>query len=29
VLVKLLDAGQRLPVHLHPPREFARQTAAP
>ncbi len=24
VLVKLLDAGQRLPVHLHPTREFAR-----
>jgi DNA-binding LacI/PurR family transcriptional regulator/mannose-6-phosphate isomerase class I len=25
LLVKLLDAGERLPVHLHPPREFARQ----
>jgi mannose-6-phosphate isomerase len=24
LLVKLLDAGQRLPVHLHPGREFAR-----
>ena len=24
VLVKLLDAGQRLPVHLHPDRIFAR-----
>lgn len=24
VLVKLLDAGQRLPVHLHPDRSFAR-----
>jgi mannose-6-phosphate isomerase len=24
VLVKLLDAGQRLPVHVHPTREFAR-----
>jgi mannose-6-phosphate isomerase len=24
LLVKLLDAGQRLPVHLHPPRAFAR-----
>lgn len=24
VLVKLLDLGQRLPVHLHPNREFAR-----
>ncbi|UFU01815.1 class I mannose-6-phosphate isomerase [Ruania suaedae] len=24
VLVKLLDAGQRLPVHAHPDREFAR-----
>jgi mannose-6-phosphate isomerase len=24
VLVKLLDAGQRLPVHFHPEREFAR-----
>ena len=23
LLVKLLDAGQRLPVHLHPPRSFA------
>src|SRR3989440_4011381 len=25
VLVKLLDAGQRLPVHLHPDRAFARR----
>lgn len=25
LLVKLLDAGQRLPVHLHPDRGFARQ----
>jgi mannose-6-phosphate isomerase len=25
LLVKLLDAGQRLPVHFHPGREFARQ----
>jgi mannose-6-phosphate isomerase len=25
LLVKLLDAGERLPVHLHPPREFAQQ----
>lgn len=24
LLVKLLDAGQRLPVHFHPPRAFAR-----
>jgi mannose-6-phosphate isomerase len=24
LLVKLLDAGQRLPVHLHPTRSFAR-----
>src|SRR3954469_21674986 len=24
-LVKLLDAGQRLPVHLHPDRAFARK----
>jgi mannose-6-phosphate isomerase len=24
LLVKLLDAGQRLPVHFHPSREFAR-----
>jgi mannose-6-phosphate isomerase len=24
LLVKLLDAGQRLPVHVHPTREFAR-----
>jgi mannose-6-phosphate isomerase len=23
LLVKLLDAGERLPVHLHPPRSFA------
>ena len=25
LLVKLLDAGQRLPVHCHPTREFARR----
>jgi mannose-6-phosphate isomerase len=25
VLVKLLDAGQRLPLHVHPDRRFARQ----
>lgn len=25
LLVKLLDAGQRLPVHLHPDRRFARR----
>lgn len=25
LLVKLLDAGQRLPVHCHPPRPFARR----
>ncbi len=25
LLVKLLDAGQRLPVHLHPTRRFARE----
>lgn len=25
LLVKLLDAGQRLPVHCHPGREFARR----
>jgi mannose-6-phosphate isomerase len=25
VLVKLLDAGQRLPVHVHPDRRFARE----
>lgn len=25
VLVKLLDAGERLPVHLHPDRDFARR----
>jgi mannose-6-phosphate isomerase len=25
LLVKLLDAGQRLPVHYHPPRRFAYQ----
>jgi mannose-6-phosphate isomerase len=25
ILVKLLDAGQRLPVHLHPGRRFARE----
>ncbi|MBN9172595.1 MAG: carbohydrate kinase, partial [Microbacterium sp.] len=24
LLVKLLDAGQRLPVHAHPPTDFAR-----
>ena len=24
ILVKLLDAGQRLPVHVHPDRDFAR-----
>src|SRR5438552_9831382 len=24
VLVKLLDAGQRLPLHVHPDRSFAR-----
>ena len=24
LLVKLLDAGERLPVHAHPPRSFAR-----
>jgi mannose-6-phosphate isomerase len=24
LLVKLLDAGERLPVHIHPDREFAR-----
>ena len=28
VLVKLLDAGERLPVHLHPDRDFARGTSA-
>ena len=28
VLVKLLDAGQRLPVHVHPDREFASQHLA-
>jgi mannose-6-phosphate isomerase len=26
LLVKLLDAGQRLPVHFHPGRAFARRT---
>ena len=26
VLVKLLDAGERLPVHAHPDRAFARRT---
>ena len=26
LLVKLLDAGQRLPVHFHPGRRFARET---
>jgi mannose-6-phosphate isomerase len=25
ILIKLLDAGQRLPVHLHPGRRFARE----
>src|SRR5919197_5489370 len=25
LLVKLLDAGQRLPVHVHPDDEFARE----
>jgi mannose-6-phosphate isomerase len=25
LLVKLLDAGQRLPVHVHPDREFSRR----
>ncbi len=25
LLVKLLDAGQRLPIHLHPDRDFARR----
>jgi len=25
LLVKLLDAGERLPVHCHPPRAFARR----
>src|SRR3954451_1770179 len=25
ILVKLLDAGSRLPVHLHPSRAFARE----
>jgi mannose-6-phosphate isomerase len=25
VLVKLLDAGQRLPVHVHPTREYAKR----
>jgi mannose-6-phosphate isomerase len=25
LLVKLLDAGERLPVHLHPDREFSRR----
>ena len=28
LLVKLLDAGQRLPVHFHPSREFAREALA-
>ena len=28
VLVKLLDAGQRLPVHVHPDRAFARSHLA-
>jgi len=28
LLVKLLDAGQRLPVHFHPGREFARRHLA-
>jgi len=26
ILVKLLDAGSRLPVHLHPTRQFARRS---
>lgn len=25
LLVKLLDAGERLPVHFHPDRDFARR----
>ena len=25
ILVKLLDAGERLPVHVHPTRDFSRQ----
>ena len=29
LLVKLLDAGQRLPVHFHPGRAFARERARP
>src|SRR5690349_1517257 len=28
LLVKLLDAGQRLPVHVHPSRSFARSHLA-
>ncbi len=28
ILVKLLDAGQRLPAHVHPSREFARSHLA-
>jgi mannose-6-phosphate isomerase len=28
LLVKLLDAGERLPVHVHPDREFAREHLA-
>src|SRR3954462_2861218 len=28
LLVKLLDAGQRLPVHFHPGRRFARDPPA-
>jgi mannose-6-phosphate isomerase len=28
LLVKLLDAGERLPVHCHPSREFAREHLA-
>jgi mannose-6-phosphate isomerase len=28
LLVKLLDAGQRLPVHVHPDRDFARSHLA-
>jgi mannose-6-phosphate isomerase len=28
VLVKLLDAGQRLPLHVHPDRDFARSHLA-
>ena len=28
LLVKLLDAGQRLPVHVHPDRAFAREAVS-